>query len=113
MDESGRVADELLEEDRPLSETVLCVRYTGNSDYRILNRASLSGGLDHPGHADELIWTPGFEVPWSLWLEYAGSEERAREVFSKNAHEFELVGPGAEDIEDLGVEEFSIGESVG
>jgi hypothetical protein len=102
-------------EDRPLSETVLCVRYNGSSNYRILNTADLSGNQDN-GPGEDLVWTPGFEVPWSLWLSRAGSTERALEVLGAHSHEFELVGPGADEVRgaaaEAGAEEFAIGGSV-
>lgn len=97
-----------------LSDTELCVRYNGSSNYRILNASDLSGDRsDGPG--EDVTWTPGSEVPWSLWLERAGSEERAVEVFRLHNYEFELVGPGAEEVlnsEDGGEEEFAIGGSA-
>lgn len=100
--------------ERPLSETTLCVRYTGTSNWRYLTRSDLAGTPstgDETG--DQLAWSPQSEVDFGFWLEYAGSRERALEVLRQHAHEFELVGPGAEefaaDVED---EEFSIGGSV-
>lgn len=95
-------------------ESGIYVQYKGSSNFRILSRADLCGDKDHPGHADELVWTPGSKVSWGLWMDYAGSPERAVEVFRTNAQDFILVGPGAEEIlnGDSGEEEFVIGESV-
>lgn len=96
------------EAQQPLSATVLCVRYTGTSNIRVLSRKDLLGDTNAPldeATNDQLVWTPGSEIAYSFWLAYAGSEERAQEVLSKHAHEFELVGPaGVQAIE--GEEEF-------
>lgn len=101
------MTDEEVQEERPLSETELCVKYTDTANMRLMNRWALSGVLEgDPG--EDLVWTPGSEVPYSKWLDYAGSEERAQEVLSQHSHEFVLVGPGADDIE--GPEEFSFEE---
>lgn len=89
---------------RPLSETQLCVRYRGNSNFRILTLSDLRGE-EVTDDAEELVWTPGSEIAWATWLDYAGSDDRAHEVLKANADDFDLVGPGAHEIE---VEEFSI-----
>jgi len=101
-------------EDRPLSETVLCVRYTEGSDYRILSERDLSGDPDKSAE-DQLVWAGrNAELPWEDWEAFAGSRERALEVLKAHAHEFVLVGPGAEEVLDAeaGVEEFAVGGSV-
>lgn len=87
----------------PLSDTVLCVRYTDTSNFRILSRRDLSGD-PAASQYDVLTWTPASEIAWETWLEFAGSEEQARAVLERHSHEFKLVGPGAEEFE---VEEFS------
>lgn len=93
----------------PLHETTLCVRYTGTSDVRRLSHQDLLGPhADTPGRDAGLEWTSGSDVPYALWEMFAGSRERAMEVLQKHAYEFQLVGPGAEDIE--GEEEFSFEE---
>lgn len=95
-----------------LSDTVLCVRYNGKSDWRTLTRRDLSGD---PGESttDTLNWTPDSEMDWALWLGYAGSRERAMEVLQAHSHEFELVGPGANELSsEFEEEEFEIGGLV-
>jgi hypothetical protein len=101
-------------DDTPLSETVLCVRFTGHEDFRIMRRSDLSQDFAADNASDELRWTPNSELPYSEWLDYAGTEERALEVLKQNAHEFQLVGPGAEDVLGGadGEEEFEIGGPV-
>lgn len=107
------MTEDLVEDEvRPLSATVLCVRYKGSADTRALTRRDLSGNIAAPDSAP-LQWIPGSEVEWAFWLEYAGSRERALEVLAAMEHEFELVGPGADDFASaLEVEEFSIGGVV-
>lgn len=97
--------DQPVEPEVPLSETELCVKYTGDSHFRILSVSDLRGEKTDEDGA--LVWTPGQETPLSLFVMFAGSDERAREVLRKHSHEFSIVGPGAEDY-DLSEEEFSI-----
>lgn len=88
--------------------TELSVRYTGTSDARTMTQQDLSGagGTIHEDHVlPDLNWTRGSVVPFSTWEEMAGSPERAREILSAHIHEFELVGPGAEDFDWDGEEE--------
>lgn len=101
------------EEQLPLSATEVCVRYTGTSNYRLMSRFDLSGDLGDNA-TEQMEWTPGSEVLWATWLDFAGSEERALEVFRRHNHEFEIVGPGAGDILDTedGEEDFAIGGLV-
>lgn len=95
------MTDELTpEEDGELTE--LCIQYTGKSDSRIMRQQDLSGvgGEIHPDHVlEDLVWEPGSVVPYADWEEMAGSPERSREMLQIHGHEFELVGPGAEDFE--------------
>lgn len=105
--ESNVAASEPEELEGPLSETVLCVRYKGTSNARVLNRSDLSGLPEDDD--SELKWEPGAEIAWEHWVDMAGSEDRAREVLARHAHEFELVGPGAEALAE---EEFNIGGVV-
>lgn len=99
--------DQPVEPEVPLSETQLCVKYTGDSHFRILSVSDLRGEKTDEDGA--LVWTPGQETPYELFLMFAGSHERAVEVLSKHSHEFSIVGPGAEDYyASLEVEEFSI-----
>lgn len=80
--------------------TELSVRYTGDSDKRVMSQQDLSGvgGDIHEDHQlEDAEWVKGSTVPMSVWEEMAGSPERAREVLNNHSHEFELVGPGAED----------------
>lgn len=99
---------------RPLSETVLCVRYKEFSNFRVLSERDLSGE-PNASETDTLTWAGhGAEVSWEDWETFCGSPERAREMLRNSAYEFELVGPGAEDVfgaED-GEEDFAIGGSV-
>ena len=91
---------------------VLRVRYRERSDFRILSARDLSGD---PALSDEpaLTWAGnGAEVPWDEWERYAGSRERALSVLRAHAHEFELVGPGADELEPQADEEFAIGGTV-
>lgn len=103
-------------EDRPLSETVLCVRYNETAHYRVISQRDLSG--DPNGSTeDELVW-PGqnSELPWDDWEAFAGTRERALEVLKAHRHEFSLVGPGADELQGeldgAGEEEFAIGGVV-
>lgn len=100
---------------RLLSETVLCVRYKEFSNFRILSERDLSGNPEASEEAT-LTWAGhGAEVSWEDWELFCGGAERANEMIRKSAHEFELVGPGAEDFlgeEGGGEEEFAIGGSV-
>lgn len=90
-------------------EEVLRVRYNGRSDQRILTQ-------DVTTPAWGVIWTPDSEVPYDFFQQLAGSRERASEILRAHRHEFELVGPGAEEFwsqENGGeVEEFSVGGLV-
>lgn len=99
---------------RPLSETALCVRYKEFSNFRILSERDLSGNPEASEEAT-LSWAGhGAEVSWEDWETFCGGAERANEMLRNSAHEFELVGPGAEDFlgaED-GEEEFAIGGSA-
>lgn len=93
-------------------EEVLAVKYFGRSDQRILTRHDLSGERNTPNWG--IVWTPDSKVSFDFFMELAGTRERASEVLRAHAHEFKLVGPGAEEFwEDLeGSEEFSVGGQV-
>lgn len=103
------MTDEDIVAEEPLSATELCVRYTGTSHFRSFSRKDF-GTEGDPN--DQLVWTPGSEHPYELFLSYAGSHQRAAEVLEKCEHEFKLVGPGSENFyAALGIEgeeEFSI-----
>lgn len=90
------MTDEEIEESTdvevPIEDTELCVRYIGTDDLRTIGVCE---------------WTPGSVVPYSDFEAMAGLPEQARQILQQHAHEFELVGPGAEDFE--GEEEFSFG----
>lgn len=99
------------EQPKPLSATVLCVRYKGSADLRTLTRADLSG--DRTSTNEGISWKPNGEIAWEHWLDLAGSRERAIEILTQLSHEFELVGPGADELaSSFELEEFSIGESA-
>ena len=103
----GGVGEAPEEAEAKLSDTVLCVRYKGTANQRSLSADDISGvGSTAP---EFLVWTPESEVPWEDWLRLAGSEERARQALKDMAHDFELVGPGAEAD---AAEEFEVGGSV-
>lgn len=90
------------------TEDVLRVRYNGTANQRIMSGRDISGTGDH---SRTLVWTPGSEIDYKWFLELAGSEEQARAVLKAHSHEFELVGPGAEDI-DIVADEFDVGGVV-
>lgn len=103
------MADEEIQPEELLSATTLCVKYTGDSHQRIISLRDLRGEATEEDGA--LVWTPGQETPYELFLMFAGSQERAIEVLTKHEHEFKLVGPGAENF-FAEVEEFEIGGEV-
>jgi hypothetical protein len=98
-----------LEEGEEPQPQPLRVRYTGTANHRILSRQDLSGQSGE--EPSTLQWSPGAEISWERWVELAGSDERARMVLGQHAHEFELVGDGADEFE-LGVVEYSVGGVV-
>lgn len=100
------------ENQRPLVETTLCVRYKGTSNSRVLTQGDLSG--EGAGAGDiSLVYGPGEDIAWEDWVDLAGSEDRARSVLNQHLHEFEVVGPGADVFNAVeGEEEFSIGGVV-
>lgn len=97
------------EETEPEAElTELMVRYVGRADVRLLSRRDLSG--DGTANEDVLEWQGnGSDITWADFEEFAGSEERAKEMYAKLKDEFQLVGPGAEEAETL---EFEVGGQV-
>ena len=91
---------------------VLRVRYTGTADQRVLTRRDLSGNTADIS-ASAFVFRPGDEVPWAEWLDLAGDKDRARSVLFAHMHEFQLVGPGSEEVTDSpDNEEFDIGGAV-
>jgi hypothetical protein len=103
---------ELEPADERLSDTVLCVRYNGDANSRTISARELSGSQE-ASENDLLIWTPGAEIEWEKWEAMAGSRERALAVLTQQAHEFSLVGPGAEELQASNeVVEFEVGGSV-
>ena len=105
---TGTVGEAPEEAVAKLSDTVLCVRYKGTANQRSLSGDDISG-VGGSAAPEYLVWTPDSEVPWEDWLRLAGSEERARRALKDMAHDFELVGPGAEAD---AAEEFEVGGSV-
>lgn len=90
-------------------EQVLSVRYKGTANQRILMQSDLSG-LTTTSPQWGVVLTPGAELPFELWEQMAASPERARSVLSLHSHEFELVGPGADEYwtENDGEVEFDV-----
>lgn len=88
------------------------IRYTGRSDQRALSRNGLIGNNNEPDWG--IYWTPGSEVPFAAFLCLAGSMQVCKDVLRAHKHEFEVVGPGAEDLwsEEGEEEEFSVGGQV-
>lgn len=95
---------------------VLVVRYKGSSDIRELRRWDFTGDRHALDANDYLSWNAGNakSLPWSAVVDLAGSEEAAKALLGKMLDEFELDGPGAQDL-DLRAQaedEFSIGGPV-
>lgn len=111
FDGSTEVPDNMAATDAPPAEDgdTLRVRYSGFANVRTFTRQDLSGTASND--AVSLTFAPGSEVPYEWWLEMAGSDDRAKEVLRAHAHEFSVVGPGADEFwaeDDGGEEEFSI-----